>query len=500
MKILKAAAALLLCAALLAPVCAAASVYSDVESGAWYAKAAGEMYEKQIMVGSGRGTFMPQRGITRAACIACMCRAAGAEAAGDAKSVFTDCGDCAFLPYIMWGYENGLCAGFGGRFFPYDYLKREQLAVILMKTCALYGIENRFVTNLSAEDFGDFPLTSPYARDAVKWCVEQGYFSGTAVNTLAPWKYVSRAEFAYILSCMMYVRENSALPADEADTGLYPVKETDRTRIVCWGDSLTAGAGVTPYPQILREKLKTGVANYGVGGETAELIAMRQGSLPVYAAPFVIPEDTSETKITFLNDRGEKTDLSYFGTNGLNSVIIAGVEGNVYYSAEEQSVIFRRCEKGAGVTLNRVTRVITKGMRDRNTGDISIFFLGTNNCFTFGSCGYFISLLDRMIEYSGSGRYLVIGLTTRKYSNDAFEINKELEKHFGGHFLDIRAYLAGQGLADAGITPTEQDLKDIAEGEIPVSLRKDNVHGNTVYYTLLAEQIIGKFRALGYID
>ena len=323
--------------------------------------------------------------------------------------------------------------------------------------------------------------------------------TGTSKSTFSPRKNVTRAEFAVILSNLIYVKNNGVLKPDNNGVNDYTVKQNDRTRVVCWGDSLTFG-GETSYPKILRELLGIGVANYGVGGETAELIAMRQGTLPAYVAPCVISGDMSETEITFLNEKGDKVDLAYFGTNGLNSVIISGIEGNVYYSEQKKSVVFKRSRAGTDKVLNKMTRVVTKGMRDRNTGDISVFFVGTNNGFSIESSEYFISLLDKMIEYSGSERYIVIGLTTRTYSKDAYLINEELHKHFGKNFLDIRTYLIENGLKDANIVPTEQDLKDIAEGEIPSSLRTDNVHGNEKYYSLLAVQIKNKFASLGYIN
>lgn len=498
-NIIKKSAAAVLCILLLLQFCLTALAYSDIESGAWYENAANLLYEKEIMIGDGKGEFMPKQGISRAASIACLCKAFDIEVAGKDNTVFTDCDGIGFLPYILWGYENGICVGDGERFFPRDYLRREQFAVILKKICEKYGIENKFKATLTSDDFTDFGLTSPYAVEAMKWCITEGYFSGTADGILSPWKYVPRSEFAHILYNLMYIRENGFLPPDDAGADSYTVKETTKTRIVCWGDSLTAGAGEIPYPQILRDMLKINAVNCGVGGETAEIIAMRQGALPSYIAPCVIPADKTEVCITFLNEKGGKVDLSYFGVAGLSPVIIGGIEGSVYYSQEKQSAVFTRLTAGTQHRLNRMTRVITKGMRDRNTGDVCVYFLGTNNGFSIEKCDYYISLLEKMIAYSGSDKYVVIGLTTRTYTPDAFAINEKLAEHFGDNFLDIRKYLVENGLSDAGLTPTARDTEDISAGEIPSSLRKDGVHGNNYYYTILARQLANKFTELGYI-
>src|SRR5690606_8778503 len=63
--------------------------------------------------------------------------------------------------------------------------------------------------------------------------------------------------------------------------------------IVCWGDSMTAGAGGggTSYPSVLESLIKTinpnaNVRNSGVGGENSVTIAARQGG-----NPFVIRVD-----------------------------------------------------------------------------------------------------------------------------------------------------------------------------------------------------------------
>lgn len=58
-------------------------------------------------------------------------------------------------------------------------------------------------------------------------------------------------------------------------------------------------------------------------------------------------------------------------------------------------------------------------------------------------------------------------------------VNEKLAAAFGTHFLDIRSYLLEHGLEEAGIAPTDQDLMDLADGEIPSSLRR----GHCTWYT-----------------
>lgn len=91
--------------------------------------------------------------------------------------------------------------------------------------------------------------------------------------------------------------------------------------------------------------------------------------------------------------------------------------------------------------------------------------------------------------------FLVLGVTNGNYAserlggvgyNQIVQLNETLAHTFGNSFLDWRRYVIDFGLAEAGITPTAQDLIDIADDIVPDSLRPDNIHGTSVYYTLKA--------------
>ena len=68
----------------------------------------------------------------------------------------------------------------------------------------------------------------------------------------------------------------------------------------------------------------------------------------------------------------------------------------------------------------------------------------------------------------------------------------------GNIFLDIRRYILDFGLDDMSITPTDEDIADIAEGEIPRSLLNDNVHFNEMGYELISRLVYQKGKELGY--
>ena len=131
--------------------------------------------------------------------------------------------------------------------------------------------------------------------------------------------------------------------------------------IICWGDSLTTGAGgdgVT-YPQVLEELIKENiiasldlskivnpsyrylaasaqleslteipVVNMGVGGENTDTILGRNGAVPfVVSESFTISEDDTKTEIHFTSQNGDKVAPLRQGDRGMESVIINGVKG-----------------------------------------------------------------------------------------------------------------------------------------------------------------------------
>lgn len=271
-------------------------------------------------------------------------------------------------------------------------------------------------------------------------------------------------------------------------------------RIVCWGDSLTygqGGEGVT-YPSVLAEELGMETINYGIQGETIRQIAIRAGLLMMTTDTFTIPADTSRTAVQLRLD-GEDPTMMRLGDCGINPCCIGGVEGTLSYDAADGNYYFARNQAGTAVQVGEGTAVETFASQDKRPSDIVILFAGTNLPPDKDTVGELIDMEQRMLDYLGSDRYLVIGLTSLELVPDVVSINESLAEVFGEHFLDIRAYLLENGLADAGMAPTAQDQEDLAAGEIPSSLRVDVVHGNASFYRIIGEQAANKLADLGYV-
>lgn len=271
-------------------------------------------------------------------------------------------------------------------------------------------------------------------------------------------------------------------------------------RIICWGDSLTygqGGNGVT-YPSVLSEKLNLEVINYGIQGETARQIGIRMGAFPMSAGAFEIPAESIPVEVS-LWQWGEDPIMMRLGDCAINPCYISGVAGTLSYQAEDNKYYFTRLEEGEAKTVAEGTEIETFASKDKRKSDIVVLFAGTNLPPDKDTVGELIEREKQMLAYLEAERYVVIGLTSKTLIPDIEPINEALAEAFREHFLDIRMYLLEHGLQDAGITPTEQDKKDIEEGEIPSAIRVDEVHGNEAFYRIIGEQVLLKLEELGYI-
>ena len=483
--------------------------FKDVTENKWYAEAVAYVAENGLMAGTSETAFGPSVTLTRAMTVQILAQIAGADLTSYTKTEFVDVPEGKwYTSSVAWASENEIASGISDDTFGYkNPVTREQLALMICKFAAKYEIVNKLPTTTeNADNFADADRIHDWAKEGVDWAVKYGMLSGMSGNMLDPRGTATRAQAAQIFYNLDYLKDNSMLPPDTTDFDALTVAESTKTRIVCWGDSLTAGGGASSsqhtYPRVLATISGIPVRNYGVGGETSGHIASRQGALPLYVAPVVIPAESTPIEIQLLEEDGEPTDLGLFGNAGLSPFTIAGVKGKFFYNESTGKYLFTR-DSGANnkeVVISRPTRVITAGMEGRTTADINIIFIGTNNGYSMNSVHKLIDTQRKMVEFSGSDKFIIIGMTSYDRMPDIADINAALAEEWGDNFLDIRTYFLTEGLADAGIEPTEADIANIEKGEIPASLLADDVHGNDTYYRLMAEQIYEKILELGYAE
>lgn len=477
----------------------ASASFTDVADGKWYAKAVKYAAENGLMTGTAAGVFSPGVHFTRAMTVQALSRLSGEDLSGYTTTDFADVpAGKWYTAATAWAADKGIAAGDGVNFDPSGFVTREQLALMICQFAAKYVIVNDFAAGPENTDgFADADEIHSWAKEGIDWAVYNGLLTGVGNGELDPTGTATRAQAAQIFHNLHYMKNNGFLPPNDSDADSFNIKESDTPRILCWGDSLTSGG----YPMDLREITGIPTRDFGIGGETAEHIAMRQGALPLYVAPVTIPAKKQAVDILLIDENGDKVhNLALFGTSGLSPVIIDGVKGHIAYNRDTEIYSFTRLNDGEELVISRLTRVITYGMQMRQSSDIHIIFSGANNGYSSDEAHKLIDVQRRMIDYLGSDRYIIISQTCLLYMPNLRQFNDDLAAEYGDHFLDIHKYFITDALKDAGIEPTEQDLIDMEMGETPSSLRVDNDHGNSVYSRLLAEQLAVKLKELGFID
>lgn len=285
--------------------------------------------------------------------------------------------------------------------------------------------------------------------------------------------------------------------------------QTKNDTVVCWGDSLTrgAGGGGTSYPSVLSGLIDDGrtVWNYGIGGENAQTIAARMGAIPYVLWPCTLTRDQQPNDVTIkaLNGmdvqpvRQIPTEFRLFTISGSQFYL-------AYDSGNNKYTLTSRYNEGTAINITEPTIITSyESLRDAIKKSIVCICIGTNG---WGSDNVLdlTSIIETMIKHNGSDRYIVIGMPTH-YQATSVQAQRDSDRVignvFGTHFVNLYEYMSSvYALNDAGITPTTQDTQDIENGLVPTSLRSDGTHLNGAGYTLMAQRVYKTGKTLGYWD
>lgn len=268
-------------------------------------------------------------------------------------------------------------------------------------------------------------------------------------------------------------------------------------KIIFWGDSLTAGAGGngTTYPKICANELDiTNYLNAGVGGETANTIACRNG-----ANNMIIPVgDVNGTySIGNLKDAYGTNILPLrqgTGGNTVNPIVVNGHECTLSLSQTSST------DANATYTISGYTGEPIKCPMPCKfsgcdlTSDITVIFVGQNG----PSFEQRLSIIDSIISRT-NGKYVVLTLSSgteeQMKSQEAAMLTK-----YGNHLFKTREMLAKYGMTMMNMSPTEEDTVAMSNGSVPPSLRVDSVHLNSNGYTALGKMLATHIRGLGYVN
>ncbi|MDO4270935.1 MAG: S-layer homology domain-containing protein, partial [Eubacteriales bacterium] len=173
---------------------AAWNPFADVRESDWFYDSVKYVYEHDLMLGTSGTAFSPNAGTERGMIVTILWRMAGKPAA-ESGSAFSDVRSGAYYAdAVAWADENGIVLGYGnGLFGPGDKITREQLAAILWRYAGSPAAGG------ALDGFADADSVSPYARDALRWAVEQNIVSGKGGGALDPKGPATRAEAAAML-------------------------------------------------------------------------------------------------------------------------------------------------------------------------------------------------------------------------------------------------------------------------------------------------------------
>lgn len=311
--------------------------------------------------------------------------------------------------------------------------------------------------------------------------------------------------------------------------------------IICWGDSLTQGAGgegIT-YSSELQRRVKesvldrfsskeliqiTGkrilcnfdkyklpevpVLNMGVGGEDTNTICGRCGAIPFRVAQdFDIPASKDKVQIEIVGGSPLRQ-----GNAGMTWVEINGIRGKIEieqesYMESEYTYYFSRDKRGTSVKIPAGMEIVTEGsFLGKNY--IPVIYIGENGGYS--SVEELISQQMAIINHQNmsdcnKGKFIVIGSHTGT-REERQEYEKMLQEFYGNQYINLRQYMSIKGIEDANyffdanINATEEDKARMALGMTPECLESDGLHFNKYGYMLIGKLIYDRMEALGYFD
>ena len=312
--------------------------------------------------------------------------------------------------------------------------------------------------------------------------------------------------------------------------------------IVCWGDMLTQGSsGNISYPSVLKTYLDTyfcdiydfrstipnaeefarlkwddykvsvPVVNMGCGPEDSYTVLGRSGAVPyVLKTDTLVPADPEPVEVQLVSENGQAVSPLIGGGTGINNVFLGDIEGTLSIDAASQRTkvykyYFTRLEPGDETTVPAGTEMTTAASYQYRDY-IHIVWIGTYGNFT--SPNDLVEQVKALLSRQDTNpeRFLVIGICGQngKTYNASYmdQIDTAMMQAFGNRYINVRKYLIEDGLADAKLSPTKNDTKNIKNKKIPESFTTipNGVELNGKAYNLIGKLVYDRMESLGYFD
>ena len=189
-------------------VTAPGTTFSDIKNHANKA-AIEELASRGIINGMGKGTFAPNKTMTRAEFAAIVTRALGLPAK-DTKA-FTDVPSSKwYAGYIGTANSSGIVNGAGsGKFNPDGTITRQEAAAMVARAAKLCGLDTAMdaasIKDMLAQ-FGDYRGVASWAKEPLAFCYSAGILDQSDLN-IEPTKAILRCEIAQMLYNMLSAAE-----------------------------------------------------------------------------------------------------------------------------------------------------------------------------------------------------------------------------------------------------------------------------------------------------
>ena len=189
-------------------VTAPGTTFSDVKNHANQTSIEA-LASRGIINGMGKGTFMPNKTMTRAEFAAIVTRALGL-AAKDTKA-FTDVPSSKwYAGYIGAANSSGIVNGVGsGKFNPDGTITRQEAAAMVARAAKLCGLDTSMDAGATKDvlaQFGDYRSVASWAKESLAFCYYTNILDQSALK-IEPTKAILRCEIAQMLYNMLTAAE-----------------------------------------------------------------------------------------------------------------------------------------------------------------------------------------------------------------------------------------------------------------------------------------------------
>ena len=175
------------------------SRYADSSASAWYGSAVDYASLRGLMSGTGASTFEPTHTLTRAMFVTILGRMARVDVSKYSGVSFKDVeAGSWYAPYVEWGANHAIVTGMGdGIFAPSSPVTREQMAALIARYAAAYGIDLPRAAS-ATKSFRDAASISAWAADSVDLMRQTGLIAGDDLGRFNPQNGATRAEAATV--------------------------------------------------------------------------------------------------------------------------------------------------------------------------------------------------------------------------------------------------------------------------------------------------------------